>query len=128
LNEKKISSHKDLIVWQQGIRIVKEVYSLTKLFPKSEMFGLSSQLQRAAVSVPANIAEGYGRFYRGEYIRFLTIANGSVQELETLLEIAFHLGYFGQAAHDSLGRLIESESVLLNSLIRSLRRAPPSVP
>jgi four helix bundle protein len=116
-----ISSHKDLVVWRNGIRIVKEIYQLTKSMPKFEMFGLSSQLQRAAVSVPANIAEGYGRLHKGEYIRHLTIANGSVQELETLLEIGFQLGYYEEVTRESLSQLISTESRMLNALIRSLR-------
>ena len=72
----KIASYRDLWVWRHGIRLVKEVYRLTRDLPRFEVYGLCSQMQRAAVSIPANIAEGYGRQHKNEYIRHLTIANG----------------------------------------------------
>ena len=80
-----INSHKDLIVWQKSIELVEEIYKLTRKFPKSEIYGLSSQMQRAAVAIPSNIAEGAKRGHRAEYTQFVSIANGSAAELETQL-------------------------------------------
>jgi four helix bundle protein len=79
-----IKSYKDLEIWQEGIRLVREIYALTKEFPKEELYGLTSQMRRAAVSIPANIAEGYARHHRNEYRQFLYITLGSLAELETL--------------------------------------------
>jgi len=79
----KIQSHKDLIVWQKSMELVKEVYIATSQFPKDEMYGLASQMQRAAVAIPSNIAEGYMRGHRKEYAQFLSISLGSAAELET---------------------------------------------
>ncbi|MEB3214027.1 MAG: four helix bundle protein, partial [Leptolyngbyaceae bacterium] len=73
----KIQSYRDLEVWQQGMNLAEACYQLTKAFPKEEVYGMVSQIRRAAVSIPANIAEGYGREYRNEYIKFLRIAQGS---------------------------------------------------
>ena len=83
-----LKSHKELIVWQKSIELVKDVYKITNEFPKSETYGLSSQMQRAAVSIPSNIAEGYSRKNLKEYLQFLRIAYGSATELETQLIIA----------------------------------------
>ena len=80
-----ISSYRDLEVWQLSMQLAKEVYSMTRDFPKGELYGLTSQLRRASVSIPANIAEGYGRDNPGDYTRFLQIAQGSLKELETVL-------------------------------------------
>jgi len=84
----KIQSYKDLIVWQKSVDLVAEIYQLTKLFPRSELYGLASQMQRAAVAIPSNIAEGFRRKGRKEYIQFICIAIGSAGELETQLIIA----------------------------------------
>lgn len=78
-----LNSYKDLIVWQKAMELVKEVYSLTEHFPKDELFGLRSQMERAAVSIPSQIAEGYLRRHKKEYVQFLSIALGSAAELET---------------------------------------------
>ncbi len=80
-----LKSYQDLRVWQIGMEIAEQCYFLTRDFPKSELYGMTSQIRRAASSVPANIAEGYGRQHRGEYVQFLHIANGSLKELETHL-------------------------------------------
>ncbi len=86
-------NHRDLIVWQKAMIVVMNVYRLTQKFPKEEMYGLSSQMRRAAVSIPSNIAEGRRRGSENEYRQFLNIAFGSGAELETQLEIAEQLGY-----------------------------------
>jgi four helix bundle protein len=83
-----IQSYKDLIVWQKSIELVKEIYKATEVLPKSELYGLTSQMRRAAVSIPSNIAEGYKRKNLGEYIQFLSIADASAAELETQIIIA----------------------------------------
>lgn len=82
-----IKSHKDLIVWQRAMELVKEIYLLTDNFPKDELYGLRSQMERAAVSIPSQIAEGYVRRHRKEYVQFLSISSGSAAELETQILI-----------------------------------------
>jgi len=88
----KINSYKDLIVWQQAMDLAVNTYSLTKTWPKEELYGLTSQIRRSATSIPANIAEGYGRDNRGSYQQFLRIAQGSLKEFETHLQIAERIG------------------------------------
>jgi four helix bundle protein len=89
----KIASFRELRVWRAGMDLVEDVYRLTAGFPRSEVYGLASQMQRAAVSVPANIAEGHTRSYTREYLHHIAIAHGSLAELETQIEIAMRLGY-----------------------------------
>ena len=86
----EIKSFRDLMVWQKSMQLVTDLYRLTSDFPKTESYGLTSQLRRAAVSVPSNIAEGYGRHSTSDYIRFLQIAIGSLYELQTQVEIGVH--------------------------------------
>ena len=83
-----IKSYKDLLIWQKGIQLVKEIYLICKDLPKDEVFGLQSQMKRAAISIPSNIAEGYGRNYTQNYIQFIKIARGSLLELETQIIIS----------------------------------------
>ncbi|MEB3343180.1 four helix bundle protein [Okeania sp.] len=87
-----INDFKDLKIWQNGMDIAEKCYFLTKLFPKDELYGMVQQIRRSAVSIPANIAEGYGRRYTGEYLRFLNIAQGSINELETHLILSERVG------------------------------------
>ena len=89
----KLRNHKDLDCWKESINLVKEIYQITKSFPTDESYGLTSQIRRAVVSIPSNIAEGAGRQSRKEFIRFLFIAQGSLAELETQLIISNELGY-----------------------------------
>ena len=89
-----MKSHKDLEAWKKSINLVTEIYKLTSGFPKEELYGLTSQIRRSAVSVPSNIAEGAGRNYDKEFIQFLYIASASMSELETQLLIACNLEYF----------------------------------
>src|SRR5271165_393057 len=86
-------SYRDLLVWQKSMALVKTIYNETRSFPKEELWGLSSQMRRAAVSVPCNIAEGQGRTSKREFKQFLAISRGSVLELETQLQIAADLGF-----------------------------------
>ena len=102
-----IQSYKDLDVWQLSMTQVIDIYTLTKGFPKDEQFGLTSQIRRAAMSVPLNIAEGNSRGTRKEYSRFLSIARGSAVEVLTALEIALRLGYLSdiKSAYDGYDRI-----------------------
>lgn len=109
----KINSYKDLIVWQKSVELVKEVYLLTSLFPKSELFGIISQIRRASISIPSNIAEGYGRRSNKEYLQFFAIAYGSALELETQLIISQKLN-FAKASS------FEKVSILLTEVIKML--------
>ena len=88
-----MNSYKDLVVWQKAIDLSFDIYSLTKDFPKEEMYGLVSQIRRSAVSIPSNIAEGQARKYHQQFSRFLSIAQGSLAELETQIIISMRLGY-----------------------------------
>ncbi|HBF33173.1 TPA: four helix bundle protein [Candidatus Sumerlaeota bacterium] len=88
-----MSSFRDLLVWQKAMALVTDIYCLTRNFPKEELYGLTSQIRRAMVSVPSNIAEGYGRNSTSDYVRFLRISIGSLYELQTQMEIAFNLQY-----------------------------------
>ena len=119
-----MKGHEDLVVWQKAMDLVISVYSVTRDFPKSEMFGLASQMQRAAVSVPSNIAEGHALKQTQAYARHLAIASGSLAELQTQTEIARRLGYAGDwekliAAAREVGRM-------LAGLRRSLRECAKS--
>ena len=89
----KIKNFQDLRIWQKGIEVVKDIYILTKKFPKEELYGLTSQMRRSAVSIPSNIAEGFRRYHNKEYKQFLYIAMGSCAELETQIIIAHELNY-----------------------------------
>src|SRR5271154_7462157 len=89
----KIASYRDLLVWQKGIDLVVKSYELSKRLPPTETYGLAAQIQRSAVSVPANIAEGHGRRHLGDYLHHLSMARGSLLELETHILITVRLGY-----------------------------------
>lgn len=115
-----ITSHRDLIAWQEALRLVEIVYRDTARFPKEESFGLKSQIRRAAVSVPSNIAEGSARVTTGELVQFLGIARGSLAELETQLELAVRLGFLSETtdATNQVNRVGKLVSALLKSLQR----------
>jgi len=117
----KIKGYKDLNVWQMGIEIVDRVYELIKNFPPEEKYALASQMQRAAVSIPSNIAEGFGRQYSKEYKRFCHHSLGSCSELETQLIIAKRRNYIDEDDFMKLEELLDHESRMLMNLIKSLR-------
>ena len=119
MNE-KLKTHKDLDAWSKAIELVEAVYGLTKAFPKTEMYGLTNQLRRAAVSVPSNIAEGAARRSTKEFIQFLHVALGSVAEVETQVIIAQRLDYVDDV--NSIEEQIEAVRRLILGLIRYLRR------
>lgn len=115
-----IQSYRDLRVWQKGMEIAEACYRLTKIYPKDELYGMTSQIRRAAASIPANIAEGYGREYRKEYMQFLRIAQGSLKELETHLLLSQRVDL--ATAEMTAPILTECDSLgkMLRSLIRKL--------
>ena len=114
-----MKSHKDLIVWQKSMDHVAAIYVATKAFPKEELFGIVSQMRRAAVSIPSNIAEGYGRLYDRETVKFLSNALGSASELETQLIISKDLGYLLIEDFQKLISRIEEIIRMLSALIKS---------
>ena len=116
-----IESFRDLRVWQSSMDLVVSVYELTRSLPKSETYGLSSQMQRAAVSVPANMAEGHSRRTLREYLQFLSIARASLAEVETYLELVPRLGYAGVAQLEPLLDLAASVHKQLIALRNSLQ-------
>jgi len=116
-----IKSYKDLIVWQSSVNLVESIYRITKKFPSSEKFGLISQMQRASVSVPSNIAEGYGRQSTGSYIQFLSIARGSLFELETQIELCIRINYIEKQESVKLFEQITEISKMLTSLISKIK-------
>jgi four helix bundle protein len=119
------ASFRENVAWQQAVKMTTAIYTLTAGFPSSEKFGLTNQLRRAAVSVASNIAEGYGRSTRGEYIQFPGHARGSNCEVETQLLIAASLGFGVAPQMRNAERLCADVSRLLNSLIKALREPPP---
>jgi four helix bundle protein len=122
-NEENIRSYRDLRVWKEAMDLAVECYALTKGFPKEEIFGLTSQIRRAAASVPANIAEGYGRDSAGHYLNFLRMAQGSLKELETHLLLAERIGLIASNAVEGLLSRSEGVGKMLRGLIRSIQRA-----
>jgi four helix bundle protein len=117
-----MSGHRDLRVWQEAMQLAKDVYGATRSFPRSEIYGLTSQLNRAAVSVPSNIAEGYGRGGK-DYERFVGMAYGSLPELETQLELARQLGLVEPGIADDVLKRIAMTGRMLNALRQGLRRS-----
>ncbi|NOY42895.1 MAG: four helix bundle protein [Planctomycetes bacterium] len=116
-----VESYRDLVVWQEGMSIVVEVYKATGAYPKHELYGLVSQMRRCSVSVPSNIAEGHARTSTLDYLRHLSIAMGSLAELETQLILSGELGYIGE---DKLHKTLAQTDTLgkrMRSLTRSLR-------
>jgi four helix bundle protein len=121
------SSYRDLLVWQKARALAKDIYILTRSFPRNETFGLVSQMRRTAVSIPSNIAEGQGRWTRPDYRHFLLIARGSAFELETQIIIAADIGYIEDP--DSLTERTSEIARMLNGLLRyvaKVQRKPPA--
>jgi len=115
----EIKTFRDLVVWQRAMELAKEVYKATSILPDSERFGLSSQMRRAAVSIPSNIAEGYARQSHLDYLRFLKVARGSLAELRTQVLLAQELSFL--KTQSNLLPLIDETERILAGLIRSLR-------
>ena len=115
-----VTHYKELIVWQKAIDLVCLIYEITKTFPKEEIYGLTSQIRRAIVSVPSNIAEGQGRKSPPEFRRFLSIARGSLAEVETQLIIAIRLGYMENTQLRGIISLHEEINKMISSLMTKL--------
>ncbi len=116
----KIQSYKDLIAWQKAMELVEAVYRLTAGYPGDERFGLISQTRRAAISIPSNIAEGYGRQTRANYTQFLRVSRGSANEVETQLLLAIRLGYVSTDQTRAVMNLTLEVQRILSALISSL--------
>jgi len=116
----KIKSFKDLRIWQEGIKLVKDIYLLSKKFPKDEIYGLSSQMRRCAVSIPSNIAEGFRRYHNKEYKQFLYITLGSCAELETQLIISHELEYIKEEIKEEITKKIQYICKMVSRLIQKL--------
>ena len=117
-----IQSYKDLLIWQKGMALVKSIYLLCEQLPKEEVFGLQSQMKRAVISIPSNIAEGYGRNYTQNYVQLLRIARGSLLELETQLIISKELKLVGNKLYQKVQGLITEENKMLNAFIKSISK------
>jgi len=118
--QKKTQNFKDLVVWQKGIALAKAIYQLTSKFPAEEKFGLVSQMRRAAVSIPSNIAEGQARHTTGEFIQFISHSEGSVAELETQLILSVELGFAITDSAKPAFTLLDDIRRMLNGLRRKL--------
>jgi four helix bundle protein len=118
----EIKSYKDLLIWQKGITIVSLVYQLVRSFPQEELYALTSQLKRASISIPSNIAEGYGRNTDKSFSHFLDISRGSLFEIETQLHIANELGFItNKHLYDQILSQIEEESKMINAFSKTLK-------
>ncbi|MFN2453221.1 MAG: four helix bundle protein [Pyrinomonadaceae bacterium] len=116
----QIKSHRDLVVWQKAMDLVEAIYTASRTFPKDETYGLVSQMRRAAVSIPANVAEGQGRRLPGEFQQFLANARGSLWELDTHLELALRLKYINSEQYNVVRVKLDEVGRLLNGLLRSI--------
>ena len=116
-----MKDYKELISWQKAMLLAREIYKLTGMLPRAERFGLSDQLRRACVSVPSNIAEGYGRESQNEYVRFLKIARGSLYEIETQLYLCLSIGYLVKTQSELAFALCTEVSKMLTATIRTLQ-------
>src|SRR5512135_3750140 len=121
-----VKSYRDLKVWERSMELVVESYKVSKLLPRTEAYGLCSQIQRAAVSIPANIAEGHGREHLGDYLHHLSIAGGSLAELETHFQIANRLKLIGSNDLKPALALADEVSRILSGLTRKLKELLPN--
>ena len=118
--EKEIKSFRDLIIWQRGISLVKDVYEETRNFPKEELYGITTQIRRSAISIPSNISEGHIRQHRAEFRQFLNIALGSLAELETQIIIARELNYLSIEKSENLIDQMSSLGKMMRGLMKKL--------
>lgn len=116
----KVKTYRDLLIWQKSMKLVTQIYVETKSLPKEEVYGLTSQIRRSSISIPSNIAEGYGRNSKNDYIRFLQIASGSLYELQTQLEICLNLNYLSKKSFEEIFEQSREIERMLCSLIRKL--------
>ncbi len=116
----KIRTYRDLDIWKAGVQLVKDVYKLTEQFPKQEVYGLVSQMRRAGVSIPSNVAEGFRRYHNKEYKQFLYISLGSCAELETQATIARELAYISEDMETALLEKLDHISRMISNLLKKL--------
>jgi four helix bundle protein len=116
-----VQSYRDLVAWNKAMELVAEIYRMTRDFPKEELFGLTSQIRRAAVSIPSNIAEGKGRLSKGEFRQFLGNARGSLAELETQILIAQDLHYMREAEANRSLAMVEEVGKVINGLLSAVK-------
>lgn len=119
-----IKSYRDLEVWRQSMSIAKLAYLATESFPSEERFGIVNRMRRAAVSIPSNIVEGHARGSSGEFQRFITIATGSIAELETQIMLSADLGYLAAEASEDLLQKLDGIGIMLRAIHRSLQQRP----
>jgi len=119
----KIKTYRDLIAWKKAMALVETAYKATAAFPKEEIYGLASQIRRCSVSIPSNIAEGYGRNSKEDYLRFLRIARGSLYEFQTQIEIAANLSYLDKEYFSRIFESAREVERILNGLISSLNKS-----
>lgn len=116
-----MSTFRDLLIWQKSMILVTEVYQLTNSFPKEEIYGLSSQIRRSSISIPSNIAEGYGRDGNKDYLKFLNIAIASLFEMQTQLEISFNLKYITEIQFNKIHEESREIERMLSSFTRKIK-------
>jgi four helix bundle protein len=117
----KITSYKDLIVWQKSYTLTQNIYTITEHFPKKEDFSLTSQMRRCSLSIPSNIAEGYRRSHRKEFIQFLQIAFGSASELEVQLLLSKDIGYISDNEYEETGALLTEILKMINVMLSKMK-------
>ena len=117
-----MKTHKDLDVWRKGIDLVTEIYETTKFFPKEELFGITSQIRKSAISIPSNIAEGAGRNHKKEFKQFLYISLGSLNELQTQLIICKNIGYLKEEAYKNFEIKLDDIGRMISGLIKYINR------
>lgn len=120
-----MSTYKKLLIWQKAMSLVTETYEITKQFPKEELFGLTSQIRRSAISIPSNIAEGYGRKSNKEYFRFLTISISSLFEFQTQIEISKNINYLNETDFNKLYKDSRELEVMMTSFIGKIKNSFP---
>ena len=121
--KEEIKSYRDLIVWQKSMTLVKKIYEVSRQFPDTERYGLSSQIKRASISIPSNIAEGYGRNTTSDYLRFLRMSIGSLYELRTQLEIAWNENYLAKPGYNTCCELCDEMERMLVVMVRKIGNA-----
>lgn len=123
-----VNNYRDLKVWQMAMKLTEDIYRATASFPSRETYALANQLQRAAVSIPSNIAEGHARSSTKEYVRFISISHGSLAEAETQLELAHRLGYISEAVLDGLIEQTNEVGRMLHGLALTAKISPTLTP
>jgi four helix bundle protein len=123
-----LRSYRDLVVWQRSMELAEEIYALCTIMPRFEIFALAGQLRRASSSIPANIAEGYGREYRADYLKHLSVAQGSLAEVETLVMLSVRVGHLQPTAVIKACALSDEVSRMLRAMLSKLGSRRPIAP